>query len=268
MASKIDYFGENSVRGPSGGVWANCPWRDAEWDPNIGVHFWDDFHAVGVTGAGPGAWNIAGTGGSFVGAASATFGAIGVGALTTGASDNNECTISNGNKLCPVAVISAGKRTWYESRIRCTSVAAQGLLIGLVEDGYTAADLMQDAGGVESVDYIGFRVPEGTPTQIDCVYNTAGVGEVVAQAGTVSATQQTLAANTWTKLGMYFDGEFMRWYRDGVTIKTAAGEDLKVRYSATGFPNDLVLLAAFAIKNADANARVCNIDWVKVFQEL
>ena len=43
MTNIVRSSSDNADRGPSGGIWRDCPWRELQADPNKGTIYFNDF---------------------------------------------------------------------------------------------------------------------------------------------------------------------------------------------------------------------------------
>lgn len=264
--AKVYYKGDNSNRGPSPGVWAECPWMDMVADPNVGYYLWEDFiNMLEATGG----WLTAGTNETALYVATEIGGVFQVGA--TGA-DNDEGYITSGNNeagFCKIYT-TAPKRLWFECRVRTTSIVDQGVFFGLSEEGLAAADtLANNSAALASKDFVGFHADTAAPTVLDAVYREAGETAIVAKA-----SAQVIAAATWYKLGMVFDGTFLNWYVNGVREPlTAAVTGVDVGHGlnvgdATTFPDGEELAVLLGVHDGEGAAKSIDIDWIRVAQEV
>jgi hypothetical protein len=153
---------------------------------------------------------------------------------------------------------------WFEGRIRLSNVTTgtPAFVFGLAEEGFAASDCITDAAAANAIankDFVGFGLWADAGTEIDAFYHTLSTTAV-----THKAALGTLAASTWIKLGIYFDGQNQVWFFvDGVRYGTS------VLTSATGFPDGEELSPVFAIKQVadDTTGNTYDIDWWAFAQE-
>lgn len=256
--TNIRYEDGSGMRGPST-FWAELePWHGI--NPNDGWGEYEDFGQLLVSGTDKIVLEEADDNAAW---SNVTTEECGVMRLT--ASDANEEGSMQFGKLNTYArcCIDAGYgRCWFEGRIRTSSVTTgrSAFIFGLAEEGFAASNCVTDAGAANAIadkDFVGFGVWADAGTEIDAFYHTAS-----ATAVTHKANIGTLAADTWVKLGLYFDGFSQIWfYVDGVRYGTAALE------SATGFPDGEELSPVFAIKNVQGTSTTYDIDWWAFAQE-
>lgn len=160
--------------------------------------------------------------------------------LTNTAADND---VNQIQKVGESWKLVAGKKTWFEAKIRCSEATQTDLFVGLI---ITDTDLV---GGV--TDMIGFRKDDG-----DALIDFTSLKN---SAGSSSTGVGTLAASTFVTLGFYFDGANIFVYVDHVQ---------KAYLPAATFCDDEELAITFSQTNGDANARTFDIDYYVVGQEL
>ena len=264
--AKNYWAGEPSTvtTGPSYAVWANCPWEDMLVDPSVGYCLWEDFIlALEDTGG----WLSGGTTDYCAMLATEVGGVVRVGAT---ASDNDEGYLTSGNNEAGFVKIytTTPKELWFEARVRPSSITDVGMFCGLAEEGLAAADtLANNTAALASKDFVGFHSDTAGPTALDCVYRKASKTGVVPKAAA-----QTMVAETWYKLGMYFDGTYLKYFVDGEEeqlTSTITGVDvnkgLKV-VSATDFPDGEELAVLIGCHDGEGAAKYVDIDWVRVAQ--
>lgn len=266
MFSQICYQGNNSARGLSPGLWADCPDR-LMFDPNAGFFDIEDF--VNVPIATPSAtsqanWGrhktFSSTSTSPVPMIQSTSSPGGIIQLEVDG-DNEAVSIAQGGQ--PFLLDIASGNFWWEARIAFSSIAdtKHGFFVGLIDlQTLTATMPMADDGTLGDANFVGFHRLEGDGDQLDTVYKANGVTQV-----TVKADAQTLVADTFYKVGMKLQqigGQVARlyFYVNGVvladykTIPTADGTD---------FPNDVTMGWVAAYKAAAATPLTnTKIDWI------
>ena len=250
-------------RGPSTQLWRKQqPLIGQRWtDPNQGVGFFDDFNEIMASGsryalveADSGSTvSLLGTDGSPIG---------GTCRLTTGSTAQMEAVIGTSE----AALCKLGKgtgRVWFETRVRVSSVTngVLAFVVGLTQVGSAAANLVTDTSGeVATVDFVGFGVDAADGDALRLLYATAS-GAVVEH----DANASTLAADTFVKLGLFFDGETtLKYYVDGAQV----GTSVTATDTATNFPNGELLSLAASVKTISATVETMDIDWWAVLQEI
>ena len=170
-----------------------------------------------------------------------------------------------GNSLGVVGKMDAGAgRCWFEARVLLTSVTDLGVFVGLKEEGRAVAnDLADNSGANADKDYIGFRILTADSDGWDCVYNTeSGGGESIhMEADSNPVTAAVATANTWVKLGLYFDNATCFWFVNGTIVSTTG-----VAESATNFPDGEEFTPTFAIKTGEGVTKKLQIDWWRYLQ--
>ena len=261
----VQYKGKNDGRGPSPIIWANLP-RDIQ-DPNVGYELFDDFKVFGVKTL-PTTVGHASSGYDGFGSASNTIADAGVrgGAITLAptVTDNLSMALSTVTKPFQITsnASSAGKPLWFEARIKCSTVGntESNFFVGLAGTSVLAVAVpLAIAGAVADINAVGFHRKEADGNIADFVYKANGVTAVEQIADSA-----TLVADTFIKLGFYFDGETtLTTFVDGVANATT-----KTIPNATGtdFPSDVTLGPIIAQMNAAGSPGSLTIDWWRVAQ--
>lgn len=256
-------------RGPSPGVWGDCPWNEIVEDPSKGVTFFDDFMSFPKTPP-----TTEGNWGQY-----AVFTSTG-GAMTAGTGQGGEVVVSSDDDnegvgirtlATPFKIIRTARDFWFECRLKMSTVADTKfeLFIGLMEDTALTATVPITATAATLADknLCGFYRTESDGDAIDTTYKADGVTAV-----TVGTAATVPAANTYLKLGMKFklDSDlglyYLTFYRDNERltntkqIPSAAGTD---------FPNDVGMGLVFAVRNAAGSSPgTATLDWWKAAQLL
>lgn len=223
----------DTTRGPSGALWGNCaakPWLTV--DPAIGYGIFDDFEDFGLAGTQTtqinlGRYKVYNTGAGTVAANSFPNGT----AAYTGGVISMLCDTAGdqsviGNHACPFSLASAAGRLWFEARVAVSSVATATthMFVGLGNNQdvtFGAAIPLADADATgTAVALLGWnRLEDGTTA-----LNTSYTDEAAAYTN-VQASAGTLAADTWIKLGFYFDSgnttRAVRFFVNGVEASSA-----------------------------------------------
>lgn len=249
---------DSTNRGPSTRLWRRQhPLTGQRWtDPNQGIGFFDDFNEIFATGNRY-TLTEADLASSIAGDGSYEFGAVN---LTAGSTANDEATLAL--LEVPNARISQGNgRVWFEARLKLSSVTdgQMAMAIGLAQVGGAGADFIVDTTGeVSDVDFVGFSVDAGNGDALRLVYNTAGGGGITEH----SANAATLAADTWFKVGVFFDGNTtLQFYHNGEPVGSA------VDITGTNFPDGEYLSLAVGAKSIAAAAHNLRVDWWAALQE-
>ena len=250
--------------GPSISLWKTCPVGDFLLYPQQGRYFMD--HFTKGTGQDVAAaqslsqfdgWDryTGATGGSVISDAAERDGVVTLESTT----DNEGAAM---RRVSEFKIDQGEGKFWFEARIRALNItdAKFGFFLGLVEAGAVAATLpLTTSDALSDNNMVGFLKNAADGDQVDTVYKANGVTAV-----TVAEDAATLAAATFIKLGMYFDGVVLRFFADGVELadtKTIPAAD------GTDFPNDVNMGIVFALMLAHGDTGSVAIDWVRAAQE-
>ncbi len=262
-------YGTAAGRGPSPLIWDDCPVLDFELNPQLGAHFFDDLTdgivvAAAQSVSAAAALNTTGDFAAFTltGCVISTLATDvhGVVALTITTDEDADGRIAYPQNIEKAGMFSfvAGKKFWMEARVKVDNVTNDkiNLFCGLSEEAQMATDELMDVagGGMKDVTYVGFKIEQADGDQWQTQYNTAGHTVLSATAGTITI-------NSYSKLGIYSDGETISFYIDGVLLADS------VQISAANFPNGEEVGFYFAINSASATTIVASIDWVRIAQE-
>lgn len=221
---------------PARGVslWESCPILALNQDPRTGHIFFDDFHDFKLSGTDIG-WTRTATG---AGTSVISDAAGGVLLNTNAAADNDMIQIQWNSEIFAIAT---GKPLWFEARVKTSDATQSDLYVGL-------AVLDTSIVVSEPSDGIWWRKNDGD----------ANLDFATAASSTETATTAlaTLVADTWVRLGFFYDGAgSVLAYVDGV---------LKATHT-TNIPST-ELTPSFAIQNGEAVAKTGSVDYIKVVQ--
>lgn len=267
LLSGASASGTAAGRGPSPLIWDGCPVLNFIMDPTQGWVYFNDFITNGVVLAAN--QTVTRLGDGVLACTAATAGTV----ITTEAdaregevklettTDNEDCIISmlGGVHTSGHVTFEAGKQTWFEARVKNLNItdAKFGVFCGFAEEGLVATTtLIAAAGTMANKDYIGFHSLEADGDTFDTVYNTAAGG-----GSTLKGDAVTIAADTYTKLGMYCDGSIIRFYANGVELADT------LALATANVPNGEELAFYFGIMSAHGDLCSASIDWVRVAQE-
>jgi len=252
--------------GPSGSIWHNCPVLEILSDPKKGIYFYDDFVDIPVlttpTITTQAAWGghryaaFGSSGGTLVSGGS-QFGDI----VLTETDDNEGVSIKTIST--PFKIIIGGGDVWFEARLKTNTISdtEHGFFIGMADSLTLSATVpIAAAGTLADENFVGFHRLEGDGDKVDTVYKADGVTQV-----TVGTDAGTLVADTYTKLGFYYNDttNVLSFYQDGAkltdtkTIPSAAGTD---------FPNDVNMGLVLAMLCASNNDAIVTMDWWRAAQ--
>lgn len=148
-----------------------------------------------------------------------------------------------------VTTAGSNKKLWFETRVKFSATTNQSAFIGLAGANCPANGLLADAGtGISGKNLVGFSVLEADPDGIDCVYDTA------AGYTTAKDVAQVITADTWYKLGIHYDGTYVKYYVDSVEVAS-------VLATADNFPDGVYLTPLFALKTHEGADKNLSIDW-------
>lgn len=253
--------------GPSPALWKNCKFGALSADQNEGFGFFEDFLGGNFAQAANVAETATTVGPNFRAYTGATAGSdIIADATAVGGHVTFECTTDNEGvaiRSAPCYRIAAGQgRLWFECRIKRLNVtdSKYNIFAGLMENvavstsvPITTSDAMADKN------FVGFQGVFADGDQFDTTYKADGVTQV-----TVGADAVAVVADTYVKIGMYFDGSRLYFYKNGVQLadsKAISGT------AGTDFPSDINLGVCIGMMAGDGADFSMNLDWVKVFQE-
>lgn len=219
---------------PAEGVslWETCPLLVDD----LSYHeYFNDFHVYDAD-----AWTVTVVdGGGDDGDSQVVTGAAGGVLLCT--TDDAENDGPNFNLKGESFKLASGKELWFEARIAASEATQSDVLIGL---SITDTDML---GGV--TDGVYFR-------KVDASAAFAFVTEKNASE-TATAAVHTLVADTFVKLGFYFDGAGTVYgYVDGVLVAT---------HTLT-IPDDEELTVAFQYLTGAAGVDTFSVDYIRVRQ--
>lgn len=256
-----------STRMPSPSIWQSCPWFRLQMGLKDGFAYYDDLlgnyaQAANVAAASTtldtpwGAFTNATAGGTV---ASGVSPADATGTMVLATTTVSEGAIAGlhqaRNISAYIDALSSTNRVWFESRVKVSSITANhsGLALGLVQVGRLIT-LGQQAStsAIAAIDSIGFfRAATGT-TAIQTVIGNG-------TATVVNATAGVIAADTYTKLGFYWDGTTGTFYQDGTALTTT------ITSASTQFPTLASLAFAWSILGgSSASSEIATMDWTRV----
>jgi hypothetical protein len=260
----VQYSGnsvENTSRGPSTGVWADCPMLEILSGATDGVIHFDDFLSGPRVAAGAEAAYSMYRGFASTGGLVADGGELG-GVLDLSSDGDDEGASFRTSSASFQIARNMGK-FWFEARVKTSTIAdtKHGLFVGLMADtALTATVPITAAGAIADVNIVGFHRLEGDGDQLDLVYKADGVTSVTVQADAIQ-----LSADTWVKVGMVFEPKTntLTFYKNGVKVGSVA----IIAAAGTDFPNDVRLGLVIAVLNATASTPgSARIDWWRACQ--
>ncbi len=265
-AELLHNLSAHTGRGASPNLWAgnNCPWLELKEDSNVGWYVDDDFTTfplpVTNTTGNIGNYKYFTSASSPVAIADA--GLIG-GALTF-TSDGDDEGASLGSAASSFLISRSTGKVWFEARIKTSTIAdtKHGFFLGLMEPCVQSATVpIAAAGTMADQNFVGFHRLEGDGDYVDWIYKANGVTQV-----TKTADFQVLVADTWIKLGFFFnpDTYYITPYVNG--IEKTASKISVISAAGTDFPNDVTMNPIFAVLNAATSPGTSTLDWVRAVQ--
>jgi hypothetical protein len=303
----IDFLrnlGVNTDRGPSAAIWGDCPLIGIGEDPASGMGFFDDFI---MTGQGPSA-----TGGALAQSQGQwssyiyqggllSDGATEGGSLAIGSDGDNEgVAISSGAgsfRLVTTSTLALNQKLWFEARIKTSTIATakHDIFVGLYSP-FLSSSLPAAATPIQTTDdtitaaghALGFQRKGSVGTDFTALYQLANTTTVYpTNLTTLTATvspAQTLAADTFVKLGFVFDplapyrkissastGQtvgntrraLIRFFVNGIELPAFLTSD---NLGGAAFPTGF-MAPMFAVMNQTGSSPgTSTIDWIRVYQ--
>lgn len=206
----------NTDYGPSPFIWSDCPVIEMLNDPNVGVHYYDDFKDFPLAGTqttqiAHGRYKVFATSGSSVlpisSINSVEMMAGGLAFSTDTDNDSASLAQSYPNLFLSGSTSTSGK-LWFECNVAVNTIATNthGFFVGLAEtDQFTLATGVPFNGASATItnggSMIGFSKDEDGLGVVRSVYSdrATSLTDVSATAGTISAAYAQI------KLGMVYD---------------------------------------------------------------
>lgn len=271
-----------SNRGLSAPLWRDCRRVGSEGlFYNEDTFFYDDFKMLGKVAPATGGATAgflateAGAYQYYVDTGTAAGSIAGVAAdrdgtmkLLNAAQDNHEIWVQagGGSNLGIIANSGANmQRLWFEARFKVGQIGNNyNAFVGLGEESLAAADTVTDAGALADKDLLGFWVLEAAGATLNFGFRKAGQAVQTTIAGI-----QTLVADTWYKLGFYYNplapaDKKIKVYVNGVEKSTYVTAAL---IAAATFPLDQGMSPLMGVKNGSAAAHNVSADWWAFSQE-
>lgn len=264
---KVGYgsgMSEDTDRGRSPFLWKDSHFEEIVSGANTeGLHWGDDFQDAMVSGQkytlleadSNAAW------------AHLTTDGWGTKTLTLSTSDDEEGNLIYGDAETVIGDITenSGIETYFEARFKVSSVSDNVIAcyVGLGEAAMAGANMQTDDDGVLAIkDWIVARNvftnggTTGTETGLDFAFATASGAEVE-----VISDADTLAADTWVKVGFVHDGKSkITYFVNGVANATTSDP------SDTNFPDGEELSFIAGAKLGETTGGVFSLDWWHVIR--
>jgi len=261
------------------GFWGNCPIAEIQRGADSGVFVFDDFHNTAGVAISTNTFLWAGDSGarwSGYGATGVTMqpttwatteGGVGLLEIDTDASGEGGhlqahalTYASNGLEICTTA--GSNDQVFFEARMRRDTIGSTTGLATFVGLGtaadHTAADEVMASGGadVSLTEYLGFRNLIADGDGMDAVYQKTGVAEAVALEA-ASTNDLNVSADTFYKLGIWYDGTRVHWYIDGK--RQVSKDPLSLTAS---FPDNVAMYPTIGFEQAGAGDFEIDVDWM------
>lgn len=277
---KVQYKGYNSQTGPSPAIWADCPVLEMIADPAVGFYFFDDFVTFPViptitSEAGVGnhykAYNTGDGTITLPTSVNSTETPGGVIAMRTDTDGDQGALATVATPFRLSGTTSHGK-LWFEARIATTQILTNDaqIFVGLGEtDGLTLAAAVPLADGNACANggaMIGFGRDEDGLGVLQTRYADRATSWTA-----VDATAGTIAALTWTKVGMVWDpnvknqyGDNLSFYQDGTLLDTGLTNAEIAALTNLDANNLGLLMAIFA--DSSGTSSYLYMDWWRAGQ--
>lgn len=255
-----------NTRRLSGGVWGRFPFADVSSDKTAAYFKMEDFLGAAPEDALSSGGNIIGDAGLWTAVTTASGTEMAISSAIEGGAivvsghtdDNDENYLGFGAASGgPIDVTVGGQPFWFEACLK-HSALTNSFFIGLLKGAdVAAATLTDDTGVVKDTDYIGFgaNYTDGKTTLYCRTKKTS------TTAVTPSSNCGTITADTYYRVGLYYDGTVLRFYVNGLEVASRT-------LTTTDITAGVQLTPAFAEINDAAGAAVTHtIDWIAFGQK-
>ncbi len=263
MIGTVQAGAGSNKRRPSPEIWKHFMWAETDGRSDSQV-FHEDFGVWPLVSASGTTENILGyrvftstSTGVITDAAIAN-----VDAIAVVADDDNEGAVFTPQTSQIRITANTGRQVGFECRFKTSTIAdtKAGFFMGLFEAIVpTATSHIQASGVMADKNFIGFHRLEGDGDKMDLVWKADG------QTQHSDADAVTLVADTFIKVGFYFDGAgTIKFYVNEVALAAATYDAVLADLTAVTFPSDINLTMAFAMINA-AGSSPCTttLDWIR-----
>lgn len=176
----------------------------------------------------------------------ATVGANGVLSIADATASEGACVYG-----AKAIQLQAGKKFFMEARVRTDDVADNALQFGL--SALTAVVNPEDVWTTAAADVIAYGILDGSA-------NLTTLVDAGNSGTTAVSTDVPLVANTWTVLGIGYNGEDLQFFKDGKLIYTQAAQ--------AAIPTAAALAPFFGALNGNAAGGNLNLfDYVRFSSE-
>lgn len=190
--------------GPSRLLWKDCPWNDIDVSLR-GTKLWDNFdhfQQAGTSATDGGLWRqFFDTSCTIAQSVDKELGEV---ALTTTATDNDDCIMQSGTGNVVFRDPQQGSQysIWFESRFKISQVTSGSVFVGLMDGGSNAgAGVITTGDVIADKNCIGFAVLAANPTLLIFTYKKLGA---TVQVPIASLASTAMAADTYVSAGFHF----------------------------------------------------------------
>lgn len=258
----------STVRNFSPKIWETCPWNEINNGTVRGHAYFNDFvgnytlaNNQSPTYLGNGVW----------GTTAATAGSVirpeldePYGVMTLESTTDNEDALASigGGDIVGNFVFSSTTKLWMEARIKVSSVTTNKMsaYVGFAEEALLGTtEVLSNTGALADKDYVGFHFDEAATTGMDTTWNTASGGTSPVVEGENAVT---LAADTYTNVGLHCDGTTVYFYQNGAALSDS------IAIATADFPDgeEMAFYLAAMMGHGDTNS--LSADYVRIAQQL
>lgn len=214
----------DTTRGPSAGIWGDCPVAAILEDPSLGMYFFDDFLMAGQIPVATGGTSVTNMGqwGLFCAQGGLLTDGASEGGSISLASDGDQeavnlASLAGAFRLVTTSTNALNGKLWFECRFSVSTISStkMDIFVGLA-DKLVTSNLLVNGSVISTTDdtlstapnLIGFHKKSGGPTEVNFVYQLAAGTAVYPTSLTTLMNSCTGAVNTasaFHKFGFVFD---------------------------------------------------------------
>lgn len=270
MTVQSTTYGELSVNGPSGMIWADCPTLAIIESPAMGVHFFDEFQNLSKQVSASGAlssksvqYDVYANQDVEIKQHQTALHQMHIDVMD---GDNDQAYLQVHGPAFSFA--SGYRKLWFEARIKKQAVGDNGLayFVGLAAPGLAADDtLIDDTGALASANFIGFHCVHADGDALNFVYRASG-----QTAQTAIASVSAIAADTFLKVGFVYDPAAPASQRIAAYVNNVKQGTFitATNIAAATFPSAGVFAPLIACKKGEATECDLGVDWIRCAQLL
>jgi hypothetical protein len=255
----------NTNRGPSPGIWGDCPILSILDGSMAGIMMIDDFTQGGLITSPTTSAALVGLPFSGFGSAGSTItysDELGGGIVIAETTDDEGASFFSLSHCFQMGLTKGP--LWFEARIKPshTATTEQAMFLGLHDSTAKSitVPLGAAAGAMSDANYVGFHKLETDLTSIKTVYKANGVTGVTLQTCT-----SALTAASYVKLGFRKDVNGLLTFYINNLPQTTTFQILNDL--GTGFPGDVTMAPCLAmILGAAASDNTITMDWWRCVQ--